>query len=78
MRKLYKMRHCAFCKQWKETLSGLCDQCADKWEKETGVYDYYDEPMIYSCSMCGMEIVSFETVRGNKYCHSCAAIERHG
>jgi len=59
---------------------GLCEYCM----KELGNNpsrrnsDYYDEPMFYTCAMCGMEIIDYETVRGHKYCHSCAAVERHG
>jgi len=39
---------------------------------------FYDEPMFYECSMCGMETIDYEIVRGHKYCRTCASIERHG
>jgi len=66
----------------------LCSVCGDRETRESICYscrqqrmidiDGTREPMFYECAMCGMEIVSFEKVRGRKYCYSCAAIERNG
>jgi hypothetical protein len=74
----YKWGLCHRCNEHRWMLNGLCPYCHDSLRNESGTRDYYDEPMFYECAMCGMEIVSFETVRGHKYCHSCAATERHG
>lgn len=74
MRKLYKLRNCAFCGEMKETLSGLCDQCADAWAKATDDRESFDDgesdgsPM---CVMCGKEWGTSIRKDGKFYCSHC-------
>jgi len=69
--------HCRLCGNYRFCIGSVCEECFND-SAESGTFDYYDEPMFYDCAMCGMETVSFEVVRGRKYCHSCAATERNG
>jgi len=69
---------CSVCGD-RETTSDICWSCRQQDMIDRDRFDgTFDEPKFYECAMCGMEIVTYEIVRKHKYCHSCAAIERHG
>lgn len=74
--------NCPRCGGANDDENAYCYQCrirelANRLDHDQDWKDY-DEPMIYECAMCGAEMVSFETIRGNKFCYSCASIERYG
>jgi len=76
----YDKTICNICGQTALCIRGICEYCHKYINHIVGIGESgdFDEPIFYECAMCGMEVVTYEIVRGNKYCHSCAAIERHG